>query len=227
MYICSYVFYFSSYRDIIYVLFCTFLLLNIARSTTPNTPRRITPDIGTKPSTVSPGISAATAPNVVSKTDAVYSTGTPAITAPRKNLPKIHATATPNTSFFKKSDISVIVPRNDTRGEQAAESRREGVSGKPTALSLQFRPSDFRKYSSAKDDSERASVSGQSESEVFGTNGFSGSGSSASPAVQSSSIRISAVESIVKDIRSTMPAKFQMNPASEPPSSYRHESCKW
>ncbi|KAK1390198.1 Katanin p80 WD40 repeat-containing subunit B1-like [Heracleum sosnowskyi] len=195
-----------------------------SRSTTPDTPQRVIPDIGTKPITVSsPEVAAVTAPSVVSKTATASPLGIPAITAPKKNLPKIHAT--PNTSFFNKSDVvSVIVPRNDTRVEQAAESRREGISGKPTALSLQSRPSGFRKYSSGKDDSERASISGQSESEVFGTNGIIGSGNSTIPAVQTLSIRTSAVEGTVKDNRSTVPAKFQMNPASEPPSSYRHES---
>ncbi|KAL8120600.1 katanin p80 WD40 repeat-containing subunit B1 homolog KTN80.4-like isoform X2 [Apium graveolens] len=196
-----------------------------SRNTTPNTPQRVILDIGTKPSTISsPGIAVVTAPNVVSKTASDSSMDIPAVTAPKRNLPKIRATS--NTSYFNKSDVvSVIVPRNDTRMEQTAESRREGVSGKPTALlSLQSRPSDFPEYLSAKDNLERANISGQPETEVFGNNGFSDSGSSTSAAVQTSSIRTSAVEGNVKDNRSTVPAKFQINPVSEPPSSYRYES---
>nr|XP_017216836.1 PREDICTED: katanin p80 WD40 repeat-containing subunit B1 homolog [Daucus carota subsp. sativus] len=194
-----------------------------SRSTTPNTPQRVIKDIGIKTSTVcSPGISAVTASSVVSKTATVSSLSIPVTTAPERNLPKIHAT--PNTSFVNKSDVaSVMVPKNDSRVEQIAELRQEGVSAKLTALALQSRSSDFRKYSSTTDDLGRASVSGQSETEVFHTNGLSGSSSSTSPAVQTSSIRTYAVERNVKDIRSTVPAKFQMKPAPEPPSSHRHD----
>lgn len=141
-------------------------------------------------------------------------------------MPKIHAA--PNTSFFNKSDgVSVIVPRNSARLEQAAELRREGVSAKPTSLSMQSRPSAFRKYANTKDDPERASVSGQSETEVFATNGFSGSDKSTVPSVQTSSIGTSAVERNIKDSRSSVPPKLQMNSVTEPPSSYPHEICMW
>lgn len=197
-----------------------------AAGTTPSTPQRVIPNVGPKSSTVgSTGISTTTAPNVGSKTGSVSSSSIPAVTAPRRNLPKIHAA--PNTSFFNKSDgVSVIVPRNSARLEQAAELRREGVSGKPTSLTMQSRPSTFRKYASTKDDPERASVSGQSETEVFATNGFSGADKSTVPAVQTSSVGTSAVERNIKD-RSSIPSKFQMNSVTEPPSSYLHESCMW
>ncbi|KAL1806859.1 hypothetical protein ACET3Z_029927 [Daucus carota] len=189
--------------------------------TTPSTPQRVIPNVGPKPSTVgSMGIPAATAPNVGSKTASVSSSSIPAVTAPRKNLPKIHAT--PNTSFFNKSDgVSVVVPRNSARLDQAAELRREGISGKPS-LTMQSRPSAFRKYATTKDDPERASVSGQSETEMFTTNGFSGHDKSTYPSVQTSSMGTSA--STLKDNRSSIHSKFQMNPVTEPPSSYPHES---
>ncbi|KAK1380555.1 Katanin p80 WD40 repeat-containing subunit B1-like [Heracleum sosnowskyi] len=192
--------------------------------TTPSTPQRVNPNVGPKSSTVgSTGIPTTAAPNVGSKTGAVSSSSIPAVTAPRRNLPKIQSA--PNTSFFNKSDgVSIIVPRNSARVEQAAELRREGVSGKPTSLTMQSRPSAFRKYASTKDDTERASVSGQSETEVFATNGFSGSDKSTIPAVQTSSIGTSAVERNLKDSRSSVPPKFQMNSLTEQHSSYPHES---
>lgn len=59
---------------------------------------------------------------------------------------------------------------------------------------------------------------------MFATNGFSGSDKSTFPAVQTSSIGTSAVERNLKDNRSSIPPKFQMNSVTEPPSSYPHES---
>lgn len=189
-----------------FLLFLVYLL-DKATGTTPVTPQRVNSDVGSKTTTVS-------------------SLAVPAATAPRRNTAKIHSTA--NASSFNSSDVvPVIVPRNNARLEQAAELRREGLSGRMMSLSLQSKTSDFRKFSNTKDDTERPSVSGQSETEVLKATEFSGAEGNIFPAVKTTCAGNPAVERNIKYDRSTNPAKRQMNLMTESSTSYLHESCTY
>ncbi|KAK6253150.1 hypothetical protein QUC31_014870 [Theobroma cacao] len=68
--------------------------------------------------------------NIASKTTQPNSVTVPSVAAPKRNSTR--ATSAVNVPIFNKSDvIPVIVPRNDTRLEQAAEARKEvGISGR-------------------------------------------------------------------------------------------------
>lgn len=131
--------------------------------------------------------------NVLPKTAPASSAVVPSATAPRRNAPRIHSTA--NASFFNSSDVvPVLVPRNNARFEQAAEFRKEGISGRSDVEVIQG-----------------AESSGVSERNVF-------------PAVKSSTIKVPATEKNVKDDRCTVSGKLEINSVTESLGSYQHES---
>lgn len=165
-------------------------------------------------------------PNVISKTTTVSSLVVPAATAPKRNPTKIHSTS--NASSFNSSDVvPVIVPRTNARLEQAAELRREGLSGRMTSLSLQPKASEFRKFSETKDDVERPSVSGESETDVLKATEYSGAEGNILPAVKTTRTGFPVAERNIKYDRSTNSAKIQMRLMTDAPSSQFHESCTY
>lgn len=84
----------------------------------------------------------------------------PNVAAPKRNAVKVQPVA--NTSIINRSDvIPVVVPRNNLRFEQAAESRKEGIIGRTMPLSLQSRGS-----SNTRDDFERPIASPKPEIQV-------------------------------------------------------------
>ena len=116
-------------------------LLDEATGTVPGTPHRVNLGAGQK---VAP-IGNAVVPNVA---------------APKRNAVKVQPVAT--TSIINRSDvIPVVVPRNNLRFEQAAESRKEGIIARTMPLSLQSRGS-----SNIRDEIERPIASPKPESQV-------------------------------------------------------------
>jgi katanin p80 WD40 repeat-containing subunit B1 len=84
---------------------------------------------------------------------------------PKRNSAKTDSTA--NASVLSRSDVvPVIVPRNNPRLEQTTEVRKEGI-GRSLSQSLPSKASDFRRFSSTRDDLDSPNASGQSESEVL------------------------------------------------------------
>lgn len=93
--------------------------------------------------------------------------------APKRNAVKVQSVA--NTSMVNRSDaIPVVVPRNNLRFEQAAESRKEGIIGRTMPLSLQSRGLDIRSSSNIRDDFERPIASSQPDIQVAKASELSG-----------------------------------------------------
>uniref|UniRef100_A0A2P2M6Z8 Katanin p80 WD40 repeat-containing subunit B1 homolog n=1 Tax=Rhizophora mucronata TaxID=61149 RepID=A0A2P2M6Z8_RHIMU len=79
--------------------------------------------------------------------------------APKKSYTKAAHSAV-NVPVINKADvIPVIVPRYNTRLEQASESRKEiGIAGRTMPFSLQSNMADYRKFPSNRDDVEQPSI---------------------------------------------------------------------
>ncbi|XP_059656196.1 katanin p80 WD40 repeat-containing subunit B1 homolog KTN80.4-like [Cornus florida] len=162
--------------------------------------------------------------NTGTKTTSISSSTVPSAIAPKRNMAKVNTTA--NASFFNRSDvIPVIVPRNNVRLEQEAESRKESVSGRTMTLPFQPKTSDFRKIANTRDDSERPIAAVHSEIEGNKATELSAvADRNTSPAVKRSIIGISAVERNVKDDKYIVSGKVEMNLMTERVASYQHES---
>ncbi|KAK3004134.1 hypothetical protein RJ639_018988, partial [Escallonia herrerae] len=120
----------------------------------------------------------------------------------------------------KESDVvPVVVPRNTPRLEQAAEARKEGVTGRIMPLSLHSKTPDLRKFSNIRDDLERPVASEQSEPEVSKATELSGVGNNFS--ALKSSAGFPAVERNVKDDKCSVSGKHLM---TESLASYQHGS---
>ncbi|CAK9133729.1 unnamed protein product [Ilex paraguariensis] len=176
-----------------------------ATGSAPGTPQRINLSIGLKTSPVS-------------------SITNPSSTAPKRNIAKVHSTA--SASILNTSDVvPVIVPRNNARLEQAGESRKGGgVTGRMMpSLPLQTKPSDFRKFSTIRDDLERPITSTESENEVFKATELSGVADRKNfPAVKSSVVPVA--ERNVRDDRCIVSGKPQISILTEPRASFSHEN---
>ncbi|XP_057478052.1 katanin p80 WD40 repeat-containing subunit B1 homolog KTN80.3-like isoform X1 [Actinidia eriantha] len=158
---------------------------------------------------------------VISTTGSVSIPGAPAL---KRNTAKVQSTA--NASFFNGSDaISVVVSRNNGRLEQAAESRKEGVTGKMMPLSLQSKTSDFRKFSNVNDDLERPAptvhpeTDGLKAAELCG-----GANTNPSPALKRSAGGVPEAEMIVKENRCIVSGRLGMNLKLESLASHGHDS---
>ncbi|KAK9275625.1 hypothetical protein L1049_022892 [Liquidambar formosana] len=129
-------------------------------------------------------------------------------------------------SESRKDVMPVIVPRNNVRLEVAAESRKEvGVSGLAMPFSLQSKPTDFRKFLNGRDEMDRTTVSGLSETVGSKVTELSGTADRTSfPGVKSSNPGILASERNVKDDRFIGSGKHEINSMKEPPTSYQHDS---
>ncbi|KAM7487948.1 hypothetical protein LguiB_025432 [Lonicera macranthoides] len=160
--------------------------------------------------------------NVGPKTNPI-SSAVPTVTAPKRNSAKTHSTA--NTSVRRLSDVvPVVVPRNNARFEQAAEIRKEGI-GRMMPLSLQSKTSDFRKFSSIRENLESPNASEQSVSEVFKATELKGvSERNVLPSHKSLTVGFPAAERNLKDDRFTVSGKFQTNVMTESIATSQHES---
>lgn len=131
---------------------------------------------------------------------------------------------------FNKSDvIPVIVPRTSARSELAAESRKEAsVAGRTMPFSSQSKTNDFRKFSNAREEVDRPTISIVSESiatkatELSTTVDRSGFSKTIS-----SSQAIDSAERNMKDDRCVGPGKQETSSLMEPSASFQHESCMY
>ncbi|KAK2986004.1 hypothetical protein RJ640_024400 [Escallonia rubra] len=152
------------------------------------------------------------------RTAPVTSVAVPTAAAPKRNASKILPAA--NISIFSRSDVvPVVVPRNTPRLEQAAEARKEGVTGRIMPLSLHSKTPDLRKFSNIRDDLERPVASEQSEPEVSKATELSGVGNNFS--ALKSLAGFPAVERNVKDDKCTVSGKHLM---TESLANYQHGS---
>ncbi|KAK3004770.1 hypothetical protein RJ639_018305 [Escallonia herrerae] len=153
------------------------------------------------------------------RTAPITSVAVPTAAAPKRNASKILPAA--NISIFSRSDVvPVVVPRNTPRLEQAAEARKEGVTGRIMPLSLHSKTPDLRKFSNIRDDLERPVASEQPEPEVSKATELSGVGNNFS--ALKSSAGFPAVERNVKDDKCSVSGKHLM---TESLASYQHGSC--
>ncbi|CAL5430125.1 unnamed protein product [Camellia sinensis] len=162
--------------------------------------------------------------NTGPKTTPISSISVPGAATLKRGTGKVHLTANP--SFFNGSDvIPVVVPRNNGRFEQAAESRKEGVAGRMMPLSMQSKTSDFLKLSNIRDDLDRPIASDHSEMDGFKTTELSGvANRNVFPAVKSSDAGIPEGEMNVKVDRRIVSGRVGMNLMPEPLASFQNDS---
>jgi len=166
--------------------------------------------------------------NASPKTIPASSMAVPSGTAPKRSSAKAQSSS--GVPILNKLDvIPVIVPRTNTRSEQAAESRKEvGIAGRTMPFSLQSKATDFRKFSNSRDEVDKPIVSalpeftGSKAAELS-----SGADRNIFPAVKSSIQGISAAEKSMKDDRFVGSGKHEINSTTEPAASYQHESCMY
>ncbi|XP_057482021.1 katanin p80 WD40 repeat-containing subunit B1 homolog KTN80.4-like [Actinidia eriantha] len=162
------------------------------------------------------------------KTTVVSSVSIPGAPALKRNTAKIQSTA--NASFFNGSDAISVVPRNNERLEQAAESRKEGVTGKMMPLPLQSKTSDFRKFSSVNDDLERPAASVHHETDGLKAAELCGVTNIIyinPPALKRSAGGVPEAEMIVKENRCIVSGRLGMNLKQEPLASHGHDSSMY
>ncbi|XP_062159219.1 katanin p80 WD40 repeat-containing subunit B1 homolog KTN80.4 isoform X2 [Alnus glutinosa] len=163
--------------------------------------------------------------NASPKTIPASSMAVPSGTAPKRSSAKAQSSS--GVPILNKLDvIPVIVPRTNTRSEQAAESRKEvGIAGRTMPFSLQSKATDFRKFSNSRDEVDKPIVSalpeftGSKAAELS-----SGADRNIFPAVKSSIQGLSAAEKSMKDDRFIGSGKHEINSTTEPAASYQHES---
>ncbi|KAJ0038418.1 hypothetical protein Pint_21929 [Pistacia integerrima] len=162
--------------------------------------------------------------NTGPKTSIASSVTAPSATVSKRNSTKVNSTS--NVSILNKSDIvPVIVPRTNTRFEQAAESRKEvDIVGRTMPFSLQSKTADFRKFPNSGDEVDRPTLPVLSEttgpkaselSSVADRNTY--------PAVKGSVQGASAAERNMKDDRFVISGKSESMSMSESPASYHDE----
>ncbi|KAL6970152.1 hypothetical protein U1Q18_029856 [Sarracenia purpurea var. burkii] len=169
-----------------------------------------------------PGTPQRIIPNTGAKTIAASTASVPSATILKRNAAKVQSAA--NDSFFSRSDIMpVVVPRNNERFEQAAESRK-GVTGRALPLSLQPKTSDFCKFSNVRDDLERPINSAHSEIDGFKATELRTLGDrKIFPAVKCSAAGVPEAEMNLKDGRWMVSGRLETNLTTEPLSSYQHD----
>lgn len=180
-----------------------------ATGSAPGTPQRVSLNTGPKTTTAGP-------------------ITIPSAAAPKKNSTKAHAAV--NAPLLSKADvIPVIVPRTNTRLEQAAESRKEiGIAGRTMPFSLQLKTSDFRKFPSSREDTDQPTISMLSEATgCKATEMGSVTDRNIFPSVKGSILGVSTAERNIKDDRYTGSGKNESNLMMDPPTSYQEESCKY
>ncbi|CAA3009380.1 katanin p80 WD40 repeat-containing subunit B1 homolog isoform X1 [Olea europaea subsp. europaea] len=127
-------------------------------------------DLNGDSKSLAPAVSTAATPqrgnlSVVPRTTQINSMAVTNVTAPKRHSVKVQSTA--NISVFNRSEvIPVLVPRNNPRTEQAAEQSKEAAPLRTLPLSMQSKTSDVRKFSSARDDLERSTISSLTESDA-------------------------------------------------------------
>ncbi|KAK3189174.1 hypothetical protein Dsin_028735 [Dipteronia sinensis] len=162
--------------------------------------------------------------NMAPKTSMASSMAVPSATVLKRNSSKVNSAS--NVPILNKSDIiPVIVPRTNSRFDQAAESRKEAdVVARTMPFSLQSKTADLRKFSNSVDEIDRPAVSVLSEttgtkatelSTVADRNNF--------PAVNSSIQAISASERNTRDDRYSASGKSETMSMSESPATYQDE----
>ncbi|KAK2635130.1 hypothetical protein Ddye_029922 [Dipteronia dyeriana] len=159
--------------------------------------------------------------NMAPKTSMASSMVVPSATVLKRNSSKVNSAC--NVPILNKSDIvPVIVPRTNSRFDQAAESRKEAdVVARTMPFSLQSKTADLRKFSNSGDEIDRPAVSVLSEttgtkatelSTVADRNNF--------PAVKSS---ISASERNTRDDRYSVSGQSETMFMSESPATFQDE----
>lgn len=149
------------------------------------------------------------------------------MTSLKRNSVKVQSST--NSSAFNRSEVApVIVPRNNIRLEQSAESRKEGVAAHMPPQSLQLKTSDFRKFSNATGDPGRPTYSTESDIDVPKPAELSGIPErNIFPAIKNSAIGIAAPERNMKDDRHFASLKLEMNTTAEPLTRNQHENCAY
>ncbi|KAL3635886.1 hypothetical protein CASFOL_020433 [Castilleja foliolosa] len=163
--------------------------------------------------------------SVVPKTTQNNSSAVGNAVNPKRHSAKVQSTAT--MSVFNRSDVApVIVPRNNPRLDQAAESRKEDVTVNTIAPPLQSRKSDFRKFLNARDESER-NVYSQSDNELPKATDFSVADRSMSNSVKASLGGVSAADRKSKDDKPTISRKVDTNATIDALARYPHENYEF
>ncbi|KAH8501853.1 hypothetical protein H0E87_016575 [Populus deltoides] len=147
--------------------------------------------------------------------------------APKRSSTKILSAA--NVPVLNKADvIPVIVPRTNSRSEQAADSRKEiGIAARTMPFSLQSKTTDFRKFSNSREDMDQPTTSTQSETtSCKATELISVMDRNITPAVKASIHGISTAERNIGDDRSMGSGNYESDSTTEPPTSYQEENCE-
>ncbi|KAJ8759337.1 hypothetical protein K2173_006857 [Erythroxylum novogranatense] len=154
------------------------------------------------------------------KTNVAAPTSVPNAAAPKKNSSKAQSAAT--IPVFNKVDcIPVIVPRTNTRFEQAAESRKEVGGGRQ--FLLQPNSTDFRKFQNMRDDDEQSSIS-LSGSTIRKATEMSGAADrNVLPVVKGSVPRITTAERNIMDDKSLGSERIESNLVPEPSTNFQEE----
>ncbi|KAI3453236.1 hypothetical protein Pfo_009899 [Paulownia fortunei] len=162
----------------------------------------------------------------VPKTTQINSSAVANATNPKRQAAKVQSTT--SISVFNRSDvIPVVVPRNNPRLEQAAESRKEDVPVKTVPPPLQSKTSDLRKFINARDDSERLNFSTQSDNELAKAMDLSGSDRSMGTSVKSSLSGVAAAERKAKDDKLMISRKVDTNATIDALARYHHENYEF
>ncbi|XP_051145043.1 katanin p80 WD40 repeat-containing subunit B1 homolog KTN80.4-like isoform X2 [Andrographis paniculata] len=99
----------------------------------------------------------------VPKTTQTNSSGVANSTNLKRQPVKVQPTS---VSVFNRSDvIPIVVPRNNSKLEQAAESGKEDATVKAVPLPLQTRTSELRRLINSREDNERPNISCQPDNE--------------------------------------------------------------
>lgn len=163
---------------------------------------------------------------VVPKTTQINSSAVTNATNPKRQAAKVQSTG--NISVFNRSDvIPVVVPRNNPRPEQAAESRKEDVPVKTLPPHLQSKTSDLRKFINASDDLEWPNVSTQSYDEVPKAMDLSISDRNINTSIKSSISGVAAAERKAKDDKPLISRKVDTNATIDALARYQYENCMY
>ncbi|KNA18334.1 hypothetical protein SOVF_071810 [Spinacia oleracea] len=156
-------------------------------------------------------------------------------TSPRNTLPSTavvqkrnssKAQSTPNASINSKPDVApIIVPRDDIRQEQA-EFKREMFSRRAIPHPSQSKPSESRRFSSAREECDGPNITVQPETTAVKAPEMSGvANRSILPAVRNLNISLPVAERNLKEDRCIGSMKLESNsslpsPASSPLDNY-------
>ena len=174
-----------------------------------------------------PGIPQKMYPNVVQKINPTASVSVPsAPVTSKRSVTKTHSTQ--SVSNFNRLDVApVIVPRNSMRSEQAADLRREGISGRVTPTMLISKTSDSRKFSNIKDEVEKPLSSVQSVSDVSDTESSRVAERNTFTSMKDTGLVIPGKESNFDDDRCFVSGKSEQNVVTESQPSYQTEICMY